>query len=147
MAELHQSSISLVVFLVFVFCSDVFSEDVDLGGRWTVNNANKSISLYGNVPGSVHMALLENGTIQDPYFRFNDVNYRWIAYDNWTYTRTFEGKRTVLSLLYLGKPFRITSLLVKPCFRCNRWFTTGIPIIIFVSAQFRKFQKIQINTL
>uniref|UniRef100_A0A3Q2VWE9 Beta-mannosidase n=1 Tax=Haplochromis burtoni TaxID=8153 RepID=A0A3Q2VWE9_HAPBU len=25
----------------------------------------------------------------DPYFRFNDVSYRWIALDNWTYTTTF----------------------------------------------------------
>lgn len=26
---------------------------------------------------------------QDPYFRFNDVSYRWIAYDNWTYATVF----------------------------------------------------------
>lgn len=26
---------------------------------------------------------------QDPYFRFNDVSYRWIALENWTYSTTF----------------------------------------------------------
>ena len=26
---------------------------------------------------------------QEPYFRFNDLTYRWIAYDNWTYTTIF----------------------------------------------------------
>lgn len=26
---------------------------------------------------------------QEPYFRFNDVSYRWIAYDNWTYATIF----------------------------------------------------------
>ena len=25
----------------------------------------------------------------DPYFRFNDVNYQWIALGNWTYETTF----------------------------------------------------------
>uniref|UniRef100_A0A3Q3A0J2 Beta-mannosidase n=1 Tax=Kryptolebias marmoratus TaxID=37003 RepID=A0A3Q3A0J2_KRYMA len=25
----------------------------------------------------------------DPYFRFNDLSYQWIALDNWTYTTTF----------------------------------------------------------
>lgn len=28
---------------------------------------------------------------QDPYFRFNDLSYRWIAYDNWTYTTIFNA--------------------------------------------------------
>lgn len=26
---------------------------------------------------------------QEPYFRFNDLSYRWIAYDNWTYATIF----------------------------------------------------------
>nr|XP_054489782.1 beta-mannosidase isoform X7 [Agelaius phoeniceus] len=26
----------------------------------------------------------------DPYYRFNDVMYRWISLDNWTYSRTFK---------------------------------------------------------
>lgn len=65
--------------------------EVNLGGTWIVTNANKSISVHGNVPGNVHTALYKNGTIRNPYFRFNDVKYRWIAYDNWTYTRSLEG--------------------------------------------------------
>uniref|UniRef100_UPI00398ECDF8 beta-mannosidase isoform X2 n=1 Tax=Pristiophorus japonicus TaxID=55135 RepID=UPI00398ECDF8 len=28
-------------------------------------------------------------TFYDPYYRFNDEAYRWIAMDNWTYSRTF----------------------------------------------------------
>ncbi|KAJ7385973.1 hypothetical protein OS493_012305 [Desmophyllum pertusum] len=71
--------------------------EVNLGGTWIVTNANKSISVHGNVPGNVHTALYENGTIMDPYFRFNDVKYRWIAYDNWTYTRSLEVPEDVTS--------------------------------------------------
>ena len=75
--------------------------EVDLGGTWIVTNANKSISVHGNVPGNVHTALYKNGTIKDPYFRFNDVKYRWIAYDNWTYTKSLEGVKILFSFVVI----------------------------------------------
>ena len=73
--------------------------EVNLAGTWIVQNSNKSITLHGEVPGNVHTALYRNGTIVDPYFRFNDVKYRWIAYDNWTYTRSLEGLYIFVYLL------------------------------------------------
>lgn len=91
----------LLVFLLNIAASYTLIRcdvvEVNLGGTWVVTNANMSISVYGNVPGNVHTALYKNGTIKDPYFRFNDVNYRWIAYDNWTYTRSLEGVNMFVS--------------------------------------------------
>ncbi|KAM9356449.1 beta-mannosidase isoform 2-T2 [Pholidichthys leucotaenia] len=60
-----------------------------LNGKWRLSNMNGSLSLSAQVPGCVHSALLQQRYIQDPYFRFSDVSYRWIALDNWTYTTTF----------------------------------------------------------
>ncbi|XP_067335844.1 beta-mannosidase isoform X1 [Channa argus] len=60
-----------------------------LNGKWSLSNSNGSVSLPAEVPGSVHSALQQQGYIQDPYFRFNDASYRWIAFENWTYTTTF----------------------------------------------------------
>ncbi|KAM6439989.1 beta-mannosidase isoform 1-T1 [Liasis olivaceus] len=62
-----------------------------LRGSWRVNNANGSLALKAEVPGCVHTALLREGLIQDPYYRFNDLVYRWISLDNWTYSRTFKA--------------------------------------------------------
>ncbi|XP_042069280.1 beta-mannosidase isoform X1 [Haplochromis burtoni] len=62
---------------------------VDLNGKWRLSNSNGSLLLPAQVPGCVHSALQQQGYITDPYFRFNDVSYRWIALDNWTYTTTF----------------------------------------------------------
>ncbi|CAM5139754.1 unnamed protein product [Natator depressus] len=62
-----------------------------LRGSWWLGNGNGSVVLRGEVPGCVHTALLRQGLIQDPYYRFNDLAYRWISLDNWTYSRTFKA--------------------------------------------------------
>ncbi|KAL3968559.1 perforin 1 [Sarotherodon galilaeus] len=62
---------------------------VSLNGKWRLSNSNGSLLLPAQVPGCVHSALQQQGYITDLYFRFNDVSYRWIALDNWTYTTTF----------------------------------------------------------
>ncbi|KAG5848420.1 hypothetical protein ANANG_G00098270 [Anguilla anguilla] len=64
-------------------------ETYSLNGKWTVYNSNGSLSFSAEVPGCVHTGLLKQGLIQDPYYRFSDLAYRWISLDNWTYTTTF----------------------------------------------------------
>uniref|UniRef100_A0A672HVY4 beta-mannosidase n=1 Tax=Salarias fasciatus TaxID=181472 RepID=A0A672HVY4_SALFA len=66
-----------------------FSSQLSLTGKWSLRNSNRSVSLPVQVPGCVHSALQQQGYIQDPYYRFNDVSYRWISLENWTYTTTF----------------------------------------------------------
>lgn len=36
------------------------------------------------------------GIIEDPYFRDNDVKYRWIALDEWTFKTTFHVDEELL---------------------------------------------------
>uniref|UniRef100_A0A8C5CQJ9 Beta-mannosidase n=1 Tax=Gadus morhua TaxID=8049 RepID=A0A8C5CQJ9_GADMO len=78
---------SLLVSSVQVVTSG--QQNISLNGKWTLENSNGTLSLPAEVPGCVHTALLKQGYIQDPYYRFNDVAYGWIALDNWTYTTTF----------------------------------------------------------
>ncbi|XP_068537934.1 beta-mannosidase [Anas acuta] len=61
-----------------------------LRGSWRLGNGNGSLRLPAEVPGCAHTALHRRGLVQDPYYRFNDVMYRWISLDNWTYSRTFK---------------------------------------------------------
>ncbi|XP_061890550.1 beta-mannosidase-like [Entelurus aequoreus] len=70
---------------------DVWSEPFrqSLDGRWRLWNSNRSLALPARVPGCVHSALTQQGFIQDPYFRFNDLAHQWISLDNWTYVTTF----------------------------------------------------------
>eukprot|EP00494_Astrolonche_serrata_P032186 UN32455 len=57
--------------------------------NWSVINANKTIHINATVPGDIHSDLMKAGILGDPFYRFNDLNYRWVAYDNWTYSTTF----------------------------------------------------------
>ena len=60
------------------------------GSDWHVTNTNGSISIPATVPGVIHLDLLNAHLIDDPYYRFNEAAYRWIAYEPlWNFTRTF----------------------------------------------------------
>ncbi|KAM4834229.1 beta-mannosidase [Thomomys bottae] len=63
---------------------------VSLNGDWRVRSENGSLQLRGSVPGCVHSALIRQRLIQDPYYRFNDLNYRWISLENWIYSKEFK---------------------------------------------------------
>uniref|UniRef100_A0AAV2JHA9 Beta-mannosidase n=1 Tax=Knipowitschia caucasica TaxID=637954 RepID=A0AAV2JHA9_KNICA len=68
---------------------DWTNNKLSLDGKWKLQNTNGSVTLGAQVPGCVHSALLQQGLIQDPYYRFNDGLYQWIALENWTYSSTF----------------------------------------------------------
>lgn len=63
---------------------------IDLNGKWTLSNDRKNINCPATVPGCVHTDLLANNIIEDPFWRVNEFQLRWILYENWTYTREFQ---------------------------------------------------------
>mmetsp|Transcript_29005 Transcript_29005/g.63450 ORF Transcript_29005/g.63450 Transcript_29005/m.63450 type:complete len:1018 (-) Transcript_29005:480-3533(-) len=67
-------------------------EEISLeGADWSVTSRNGSISVPGKVPGTAHVALMNAGIITgDPYYRFNEVAYSWVAEDDWTFSKTFK---------------------------------------------------------
>lgn len=79
----------LVSLNVGVLPGKVLKSGLSLDGKWRLQNSNGSLSLGAQVPGCVHSALQQQGLIQDPYYRFNDLLYQWIALENWTYSTTF----------------------------------------------------------
>eukprot|EP01094_Clydonella_sp_ATCC50884_P019732 TRINITY_DN3927_c0_g1_i1.p1 TRINITY_DN3927_c0_g1~~TRINITY_DN3927_c0_g1_i1.p1 ORF type:complete len:944 (+),score=224.15 TRINITY_DN3927_c0_g1_i1:90-2921(+) len=65
-----------------------FSMTLD-GPDWTLTNRNGSIQVPATVPGVTHTDLMSAGIIGDPYYRFNDNEYRWVSLDSFTYSRNF----------------------------------------------------------
>uniref|UniRef100_A0A673TDD3 Beta-mannosidase n=1 Tax=Suricata suricatta TaxID=37032 RepID=A0A673TDD3_SURSU len=83
----------LRLLLLLALCGAVptaAARSLSLRGSWRIRSGNGSLELPGKVPGCVHSALFQRGLIQDPYYRFNDLKYRWISLDNWTYSKQFK---------------------------------------------------------
>jgi beta-mannosidase len=53
--------------------------------------------LPATVPGDVHLDLLANKKIADPYFRDNEAKLQWIEQESWEYQLSFEVKPELLA--------------------------------------------------
>ncbi|CAG2112721.1 unnamed protein product [Medioppia subpectinata] len=75
----------IVVILCFIGIG--FADYLSLDGNdWNAI----TIKVGAKVPGSIYSDLRRAQVLkQDLLYEKNDVNYRWVAYDNWTYERTF----------------------------------------------------------
>ena len=71
-------------------------EKISLNGAWTVSGG-EFINIESNVPGCIHTDLLDNGLIDDPYYRDNEERQMWIGTTDWAYERSFDIDRAFLS--------------------------------------------------
>lgn len=72
-----------------------FKKDLTKEQWFLINN---TIALPTKVPASVYTTLLKHNIIKDPYIGFRDVEYSWIADQDWVYQTTFNSK--ILKLLW-----------------------------------------------
>jgi beta-mannosidase len=56
---------------------------------WTFRQAGRTDSYPAVVPGSVHLDLLRNGLIGDPFYRDNEKALQWIGKTDWEYALEF----------------------------------------------------------
>lgn len=56
---------------------------------WQFRQVNQADWLPASVPGTVHTDLLENGKINDPYYRINERDQQWIEHEDWEYKTIF----------------------------------------------------------
>ena len=61
-----------------------------LHDSWTFKQADDSTWLPATVPGCVHTDLMDNGLIEDPYYRLNERKVQWVDKKDWVYQSNFE---------------------------------------------------------
>ncbi len=68
-----------------------------LNGEWKITS--KTYDVVGNVPCSVYSALLENGLMEDPFYRDNERKTLEIMDEEFTFTKEFDYRKTSKSVL------------------------------------------------
>lgn len=61
----------------------------ELNENWKFKQARLTNWYPATVPGVVHTDLMDNGIIEDPFFRLNERGLQWIDKEDWIYETTF----------------------------------------------------------
>jgi len=80
---------------------------VTLDGNWRFRDMASEKWLPARVPGCVHLDLMENKVIPDPFYRDNEIRTQWVEDRDWIYEKEFnlDGevlKRTHVELVCEG---------------------------------------------
>ena len=87
-----------ITFVIMAFASNAFSQqfEYEIKTNWKFQQEGKNEWNNATVPGVVHLDLLENEIIEDPYWENNELKLRWIENENWIYQTTFIVDDSVL---------------------------------------------------
>jgi len=72
---------------------------------WFFSESNKSDWKPATIPGIVHLDLLANNVIEDPYFENNEKKQAWIEEKDWTYKTTFQVTKEQLNNEFVALRF------------------------------------------
>ncbi len=68
-----------------------------ISSNWQFKQQTKNQRYPAGVPGEVHVDLLNNKLIPDPFYRDNEKSLQWIEKENWDYQTTFNVSNEALS--------------------------------------------------
>lgn len=68
-----------------------------LTGQWQFQQGGTKEWLPANVPGSVHLDLMANDRIPDPFVADNEKRVQWVAESDWVYKTSFSCADTLLA--------------------------------------------------
>ncbi|MCX6267189.1 MAG: hypothetical protein NTW16_07510, partial [Bacteroidetes bacterium] len=66
------------------------SDTIRLDGDWKFRRSGTGEWLPAKVPGVVHLDLMQNNLIPDPYLQDNESKLQWIGEPEWEYMKTFQ---------------------------------------------------------
>jgi len=91
--------IKVLLFLLVCFAIKADAQVVSqkLTSNWIFQEQDDAKWYPAKVPGEVHLDLMANKLIPDPFYRDNEKKVQWIEKENWDYKTTFNVMPNVLS--------------------------------------------------
>lgn len=88
-----------ILFILLILPSILFSQEISipLHDDWSFKQSDEDSWLPAEVPGTAHTDLLNNGKIEDPFYRMNEKKQQWIEHEDWEYISTFEANTDIIS--------------------------------------------------
>lgn len=105
-----KKSILVPIILALLFTMGLYAqenEEINLSKeKWEFRQVGKQKWYPAKVPSSVHMDLLRNKLIEEPYFANNELKQRWIEEVDWEYRTKFKVKPKILDFQKLEIQFQ-----------------------------------------
>lgn len=98
-STLTLSFLLVSILLITSSCENSFKSGMivqEINQGWEFSKEGDDSWLPASVPGCVHTDLLENGKIEDPFYRLNEHDLQWIDKENWVYQTTFHVESSLL---------------------------------------------------
>jgi beta-mannosidase len=84
-----KKSILFTFLFLQIFTNAQFSERNLSSEKWKFKNSKENNWLTASVPGTVHLDLMNNKIIPNPYKDENEKKVQWIENENWDYQTSF----------------------------------------------------------
>tara|TARA_B100000524_G_scaffold5523_1_gene3695 strand:- start:27092 stop:29662 length:2571 start_codon:yes stop_codon:yes gene_type:complete len=80
----------LLILCLLISAKILLSQTVQsIDYNWQFKELNEHSWLPAKVPGTIHTDLMDNGIIEDPYYRLNERKVQWVDKKDWVYQTTF----------------------------------------------------------
>jgi len=87
---MNKLKIIIVLYLLFAIKADAQILKQKLTTNWVFQEQDDAKWYPAKVPGEVHVDLMNNKLIPDPFYRANEKKVQWIEKENWDYKTTFD---------------------------------------------------------
>lgn len=101
------SSVALATALVAaapVYADGVAQQEISAG--WTFKHVRGNDWYPATVPGVVQTDLMDNGVIEDPFYRLNERSIQWIDKEDWEYKTTLDVAPDVFDKQHIELDFK-----------------------------------------
>jgi len=97
----------LLLSSIYSSCSNIDeSNSIKLNSNWKFKSTDDTTYLKVKIPGSVHLGLLENNIIENPFYRLNEHNVQWVDKKDWEFKTTFDVDKSILNNEFVEIDFK-----------------------------------------